>query len=60
MIVEGLKTAQLMPMRRGPRFLSPDEGIISFLSMATDKVTPVIVIAQSSLIPCSNEREVQS
>ena len=34
-IVAGPKMAQLTPMSIGPRFLSPVEGIISALSIAT-------------------------
>jgi hypothetical protein len=50
MIVDGPKTAQLTPMSIGPRLSSPDDGIISFLSMATDSVKLRRESVQPSLI----------
>lgn len=50
MIVDGPKTAQLMPMSMGPRFSSPDEGIISFLSIPTGTAElPRLCVQQPSL-----------
>lgn len=49
MIVDGVKMAQLMPMSMGPRFSSPEEGIISFLSIARRTVKPRRQSVQPSL-----------
>ena len=55
-IVDGPKTAQLTPMMTGPRFLSPDEGMISFLSIAQqNEVKPVKAVAPPSLWNCSDD-----
>ena len=34
-MVEGLKTAQLTPVMTGPKFVSPEEGMVSDLSDMT-------------------------
>ena len=34
-MVEGLKTAQLTPIKTGPRFVSPEDGMVSDLSDMT-------------------------
>lgn len=56
--VDGPKTAQLMPISIGPKFLSPEDGIVSLCSIARDNLKLLRRIVQSSL--STRRRRVQT